>query len=114
MNGGASPRAPVFDPRLFLLCKPSVRYRAYDRDWNVSKGYQGGSALISSAPTLVRLRAIVCDDDNQAIERANQLLGDKDIEVWCSSRLVTKLNAKHPRAVTHEIKDGCLKPKKAP
>ena len=42
----------------------------------------------------VGFEPISCADDQEAVERARLLLTDKDIEVWCSSRLVTKLDAK--------------------
>lgn len=59
----------------------------------------------------VAFEPILCDADEQAIERAKLLLGERDIEVWCADRMVAKLTGNHPGAVTLEIKDGCLKPK---
>ena len=60
----------------------------------------------------VGFEPVVCDTDDQAIGRAKLLLDGHDIEVWCADRMVAKLTAKHPGAVSHEIKDGCLIPKK--
>ena len=42
----------------------------------------------ANSPVLV---VIVCDTDEQAIERAKRLLDGRDVEVWCADRLVTKL-----------------------
>jgi hypothetical protein len=36
--------------------------------------------------------AIVCRDDNEAIERAKKLLDDHSIELWCGARLVTRIS----------------------
>jgi hypothetical protein len=60
----------------------------------------------------VGFEPIVCDDDASAIERANRLLKDHDIELWSRGRMVVRLTAKETGAVTHEIRDGCLKPKR--
>ena len=43
----------------------------------------------------VGFEPIVCDTDDQAIERAKQLLDGRAIEVWCAERLIAKL--KPPR-----------------
>ena len=68
--------------------------------------------MVGSDGHFVGYEPITCDDDSQAVEQARRLLNERDIEVWCSNRLVTVLTAKRPGAVTHEIKDGSLKPKK--
>jgi hypothetical protein len=61
----------------------------------------------------VGFEPIVCDNDAGAIEQAKRLLDARTIEVWCAERLVAKVTAnKEPGAVTHEIKDGGLIPKK--
>ena len=60
----------------------------------------------------VGFEPIVCDTDDQAIQRAKRHLDGRDIEVWCADRMVKRLAAKEPGAVTHEIKDGKLEPKK--
>jgi hypothetical protein len=39
----------------------------------------------------VGFEPIIYDDDNAAVERAERLLGDRDIEVWCGDRLVAQL-----------------------
>ncbi len=67
---------------------------------------------VGSDGHFVGFEPIVCDTDDQAIGRAKLLPGDRDIEVWCADRMVVKLTGNHSGAITHEIKDGCLKPKK--
>jgi hypothetical protein len=37
---------------------------------------------------------IVCDHDDEAIERAKRLLDGHDIEVWCADRLVIQIKHK--------------------
>ena len=32
--------------------------------------------------------AVVCDDDEQAIETAKRMLGDRDLKVWSGARFV--------------------------
>ena len=39
----------------------------------------------------VGFEPIVCDTDDQAIERAKRLLDGRAIEVWCAERLIAKL-----------------------
>jgi hypothetical protein len=39
-------------------------------------------------------RVFVCDDDNDAIEWANQLVEGHDIELWNEDRFVTQLRHK--------------------
>ena len=60
----------------------------------------------------VGFEPIVCDDDASAIELAKRMLDGHDIELWSGGRLIARLTAKETSAVTHEIKDGCLKPKR--
>jgi hypothetical protein len=55
---------------------------------------------------------LICYNDDDAIAKASALLGTKDIELWNGPRLVIRLNARKPAAVTHEIKDGRMMPKK--
>jgi ABC-type antimicrobial peptide transport system ATPase subunit len=57
---------------------------------------------------------LVCADDSEAIERAKRLVSKHPVEIWSGERLVQRLNARKPRgaAVTHEIKDGRMLPKK--
>jgi hypothetical protein len=48
---------------------------------------------------------LTCDNDDDVIAKACALLGRKDIEIWCGSRLVVRLTARNkPGAVTHEVK----------
>ena len=39
----------------------------------------------------VGFEPIVCDTDDQAVERAKRLLDGRAIEVWCAERLIAKL-----------------------
>jgi hypothetical protein len=50
---------------------------------------------------------IVCDTDDQAVERAQRMLHGT-IEVWCGSRMVARLSTadKDCNAVSHEIHQG--------
>jgi hypothetical protein len=41
----------------------------------------------------VGFEAIVCDTDDEAIERANRMLRNYGIEVWCADRMVAKLKS---------------------
>jgi hypothetical protein len=68
--------------------------------------------IVGSDGHFVGYELIACDDDNQAVEQARRLLNERNIEVWCSNRLVTLLTAKRPGAFAYEMKDGCLKPKR--
>jgi hypothetical protein len=67
---------------------------------------------VGSDGHFVRCEPIVCDTDEEAVERAKRMPDGRNIEVWCGDRMVAKVTAKGTGAVTHEIKDGCLKPKK--
>jgi alkanesulfonate monooxygenase SsuD/methylene tetrahydromethanopterin reductase-like flavin-dependent oxidoreductase (luciferase family) len=42
----------------------------------------------------VGFEPIVCDTDDEAVERAKRLLDGRDVEVWCAERLVVRLTAK--------------------
>lgn len=58
---------------------------------------------------------LVCADDREAIETAKRLVGEHPIELWSGNRLVQRLKAtQKPRgdAISHEIKDGRVVPKK--
>lgn len=56
---------------------------------------------------------LICDNDDDAVAKACSLLDGKNIELWSGGRLVVRLTArKKPAAVTHEIKDGRMMPKK--
>jgi hypothetical protein len=60
----------------------------------------------------VGFEPLVCVDDEDAISTAKQFLDGHDIELWNGARMVIRLSAKNTEAVSHEIKDGCLIPKK--
>jgi hypothetical protein len=49
---------------------------------------------VGSDGHFVGFEPIVCDCDDQAIERAKGLLDAHDIEVWCGDRLVIHLKRK--------------------
>ncbi len=58
---------------------------------------------------------LVCTDDYEAIERTKLLVDGSDIELWHGGRFVKRLAAAESLggdAVTHEIKDGRMVPKK--
>jgi hypothetical protein len=56
---------------------------------------------------------LVCADDAEAIEIAKRLVDDHSIELWSGERLVKRISAPDkPDAVSHEIKDGRMVPKK--
>jgi hypothetical protein len=58
---------------------------------------------------------LVCVDDGEAIEKAKRLTDKHPIEIWSGDRLVRRLSATGEPggdAVTHEIKDGRMVPKK--
>jgi hypothetical protein len=55
---------------------------------------------------------LVCADDGEAIDRAKRLVDGHDIELWNGPRFLMRLSVKKADAVTHEIKDGCLTPRK--
>jgi hypothetical protein len=38
--------------------------------------------------------AILCRDDNEAIEQAKEFLDDHSIELWCGARFVTRISRK--------------------
>jgi hypothetical protein len=64
---------------------------------------------VGAAGHFVGFEPIVCDTDDQAIERAKRLIKRHGVG---GGRLVARLNAGEGNgAVTHEIKDGWLKPK---
>ena len=44
----------------------------------------------------VGFEPIVCDTDEQAVERARHLLDGRTIEVWCAERLIAKLKPENP------------------
>ena len=41
----------------------------------------------------LRFEALICADDAEAIAKAQRLVVDYDVELWCGERLVTILRA---------------------
>ena len=41
----------------------------------------------------IRLESLICADDAEAIAKAQRLVVDYDVELWCGARLVTVLKA---------------------
>jgi hypothetical protein len=42
---------------------------------------------------MVDWKPLICDDDNQAIEKAREAFEHRTVELWCGERLVARLNA---------------------
>jgi hypothetical protein len=62
---------------------------------------------------VVSMTPLICADDADAIKQAKQLGGRFTIEVWSGERFVIQLGTtERTGAVTHEIKDGRMVPKK--
>jgi hypothetical protein len=64
---------------------------------------------------IIGFEPLVCADDGEAIEKAKRLVDRYPIEVWNGERLVKRLNTTKKlsgEAVTNEIKDGRMVPKK--
>lgn len=58
-------------------------------------------------------RAFVCENDGDAVVWAEHLVDDHDIELWSGDRFVKRLSSTgKPDAVSHEVKDGRMVPKK--
>jgi hypothetical protein len=58
---------------------------------------------------------LVCADDREAIEKAKRLINKNPVELWSGERLVKRLGApkvKGGDAISHEVKDGRMVPKK--
>jgi hypothetical protein len=58
---------------------------------------------------------LVCANDGEAIEKAKRLIEKYPVELWSGERLVKRLDATAKpggEAVSHEIKDGRMVPKK--
>lgn len=41
----------------------------------------------------VGFEPLICADDAEAIERAQRLVADYDVELWCEERMVRRLKA---------------------
>jgi hypothetical protein len=75
-------------------------YRAYNMD---------GEGHFTS------FRAYSADSDEDAIEWAKQMMEGRAIEIWSGTRLVKTvpiLNERSDSAVTHEIREGQMIPKR--
>ena len=71
--------------------------------------------LVGDDGHIVGFEPLVCVDDGEAIEKATRLVTKHSVEVWSGDRLVKRLDATekpHGEAVSHEIKDGRMMPKK--
>ncbi|MDI1263121.1 MAG: hypothetical protein PS018_07685 [bacterium] len=49
--------------------------------------------VIGSDGHIVSARPLICDDDEQAIERANADLAGQPVEIWSGDRFVIRLYA---------------------
>jgi len=60
----------------------------------------------------VGFEGLVCNDDEQAIEKANRLLDGHDVELWSGPRFVTRLNTKRQPAFSASPigGEGCAGP----
>jgi hypothetical protein len=63
---------------------------------------------------IVASRGFRCDNDRDAIEWAKQLMDARALELWSGERLVHRLNpvGTDGDAVSHEIREGRMMPKK--
>ncbi|SHI07457.1 hypothetical protein [Bradyrhizobium erythrophlei] len=71
--------------------------------------------LVGDDGHIMGFEPLVCADDGDAIEKAKRLVTKHSVEIWSGERLVTRLNATEKpdgEAVSHEIKDGRMMPKK--
>ena len=56
---------------------------------------------------------MICRDDAEAVAKAQGLVAGHDVEIWSGERFVKCLNSPdRPDAVSHEIIDGRMVPKK--
>lgn len=63
----------------------------------------------------VGFEPLICADDTEAIEKAERLVADHDVELWCGERLVRRLRASEKPGgdpISHEVIDGRMVPKK--
>jgi hypothetical protein len=64
---------------------------------------------------IVGSRGFVCDTDEHAITWTKQMIEDQPIELWSGERFVTRLppvESRQNSAISHEIRDGRMVPKK--
>jgi hypothetical protein len=48
-----------------------------------------GAYVVGHDGHFIRLEALNCADDAEAIAEAKRLVADHDVELWCGERLVT-------------------------
>jgi hypothetical protein len=56
---------------------------------------------------------LICADDGEAVEKAKPFAKKHPVELWSGPRLVRSIPKQLARAVTHEIREGCMVPKPA-
>jgi len=80
------PYQPLPFRRSFLPSDPSDThmqdYRAY---------------FVGREKHFIGYRGFVCEDDDEAIEKAKELFEGPTIELWCGDRLVTRIIGQKPR-----------------
>jgi hypothetical protein len=84
-----------------LNCPPAPNgsYRAY---------------IVGDDGHFIGFEPLVCADDSEAIEKAKRLVSKNPVDIWSGERFVQRLDVPKPSgdAVTHEIQDGRMVPKK--
>ncbi|MDB5636914.1 MAG: hypothetical protein JWP51_1822 [Bradyrhizobium sp.] len=50
--------------------------------------------FVESPIHFIGYRRFVCQDDGEAIEKANEIFEGPTIELWCGARLVTRISHK--------------------
>lgn len=84
-----------------LNCPPAPNgsYRAY---------------IVGDDGHFIGFEPLVCADDSEAIEKAKRLVSKYPVDIWSGERFVQRLDVPKPSgdAVTHEIKDRRMVPKK--
>jgi hypothetical protein len=69
--------------------------------------------MIGDDGHLLSSRVFVTGNDADAIVWAEQMVDGHDVELWSGERFVRRVNATHnPAAVSHEVIDGRIVPKK--
>jgi hypothetical protein len=69
--------------------------------------------MVGPEGNFVGYEPMICADEGEAIEKAKRLAGQYPIELWSGPMLVSSLPKQPARAVTHEIREGCMVPKPA-
>ncbi|HTF64797.1 MAG TPA: hypothetical protein VK638_19125 [Edaphobacter sp.] len=71
--------------------------------------------IVGADGHFVGFEPIVCADDTEAIEKADRLVIDHDVELWCGERLVRHLRVEDKPggdASSHKVVDGRMVRKK--